>query len=477
MCDNPSADGAETLMPRRLKFDRSKICTKCKELPGNVVIRHAVYCKKCFLQLVTIKFRRGLESTLLPDPSSDPSLRNVLKASGNLLIGLSGGLGSTVLLDLVHRSYNSTSSSSGQDGKPRNRGKQAPQRRKDVWNKVMVGYVEMCAAYPGTKDRTDEARGMVEKCAEIEFVPLRIENVFDGEWWKRMGGKGLQQLSVDLNVDGLKVKIPAETCGTPRDALQSFIASLPTPTAVASLLRTLTRLLLLYAARSTGSSHLLLGTSLTSFSVSLISSIAQGGGFNVREEQEETWKDVRLIRPLRELGGKECATYMWWNELSVLPGGITTTKEQGIGKLTRDFIVGLEKNFPSTVSTVARTCGKLVPKGDTDMACVVCERPAQAGVQEWKTRISIWSRTALAPDEPVKGAKSLAPYLCYGCHTSLTSRSSRGGSGLVPSMALPRWTGENLTQLGRAKDEVREGNRLAMKREIEEFLIDDTEEK
>ena len=38
-----------------------------------------------------------------------------------------------------------------------------------------------------------------------------------------------------------------------------------------------------------GCSHLLLGTNLTSLSVSLLSSISSGGGFNVPEEIFEEW--------------------------------------------------------------------------------------------------------------------------------------------------------------------------------------------
>lgn len=39
-----------------------------------------------------------------------------------------------------------------------------------------------------------------------------------------------------------------------------------------------------------------------------------------------------------------------------------------------DFIVGLEKDFPSTVSTIARTCGKLAPKDEQGENCALCER-------------------------------------------------------------------------------------------------------
>jgi hypothetical protein len=39
-----------------------------------------------------------------------------------------------------------------------------------------------------------------------------------------------------------------------------------------------------------------------------------------------------------------------------------------------DFIIGLERDYPSTVSTVARTCAKLAPKEGIGGICVLCER-------------------------------------------------------------------------------------------------------
>ena len=89
-----------------------------------------------------------------------------------------------------------------------------------------------------------------------------------------------------------------------------------------------------------------MGTPLTSLAVSLISGISQGGGYNVREEAQEDWtpppiskdgneKAIRLVRPLRDVGVKECGTYAWWRGLNVVgrekwPGG-----RQSIGGLTK----------------------------------------------------------------------------------------------------------------------------------------------
>jgi cytoplasmic tRNA 2-thiolation protein 2 len=198
---------------------------------------------------------------------------------------------------------------------------------------------------------------------------------------------------------------------SPVARLRRYILSLPTQTAIPSAVQTLTRLLLLHTAMATGSSHLLLGTSLTSLSISLISSISQGGGFVVREEAQEEWTPripidnrqanghkngtVRVIRPLRDIGMKECAIWAWWNGLTVVGRERFLGGKQSIGALTKgweshtttfvdhlislnfaDFIVGLERDYPATVSTIARTCAKLAPKKGISGLCVLCERCA-----------------------------------------------------------------------------------------------------
>jgi cytoplasmic tRNA 2-thiolation protein 2 len=136
----------------------------------------------------------------------------------------------------------------------------------------------------------------------------------------------------------------------PIATLQAHLCSLPTATAVLSTLSTLTRLILLYTSYSIGASHLVLGTSLTSLSISLISSISQGGGFVVPQAIQEEWippfvgntpgttswrGEVRLIRPLRDVGMKECTAWVWWHQLSVVEKQRIPISGRTIGKLTK----------------------------------------------------------------------------------------------------------------------------------------------
>lgn len=78
--------------------------------------------------------------------------------------------------------------------------------------------------------------------------------------------------------------------------------------------------------------------------------------------------------------------------------------------------------------------------------------PLPQGVQEWKSQISIRSRqdsvSEIANSNASSSDWSLAPHLCYACHATLTSRSSRAPPSIFPgpdnpsttSIELPAWT-------------------------------------
>jgi len=84
-----------------LSFDMQSIASTLNlSLSSHVqTINH----RECFFPLISLRFRRALEPHVNPTPQLHR--RKGLKASGNLLVGFSGGLGSSVLLDLVHKTY------------------------------------------------------------------------------------------------------------------------------------------------------------------------------------------------------------------------------------------------------------------------------------------------------------------------------------------------------------------------------------
>jgi cytoplasmic tRNA 2-thiolation protein 2 len=224
------------------------------------------------------------------------------------------------------------------------------------------------------RDRTDEIRAVVKGYDKLDFISLRIEDAFNDDWWEGIGGQPPKKdLGVDATNEGqftsdmvaswadyslvfmldlfLSALPGAASNRSPVSRLRRYISSLPTQTAILNAIQTLTRLLLLHTALSTGSSHLLLGTSLTSLSISLISSISQGGGFVVKEEAQEEWAprvsansrqvnghkngSIRVIRPLRDIGMKECAIWARWSGLTVVGHDRSSGGKQSIGALTK----------------------------------------------------------------------------------------------------------------------------------------------
>jgi cytoplasmic tRNA 2-thiolation protein 2 len=137
-------------------------------------------------------------------------------------------------------------------------------------------------------------------------------------------------------------------------------------------------------------------------------------------------------------------------------------------------------------------------------------RPAQHDVQAWKASISIrsYQEAALAvsggnarpphlsKDEimnlttrPIKNVtsaqQSLTPLLCYACHTTLTSRGTRGGIATTPQpppgqfptqvLPLPMWVHNHIIDHdhGRIALQTTKLTEKEMKAEIEDFLLPD----
>ncbi|CAE6410400.1 unnamed protein product [Rhizoctonia solani] len=485
-CEDPSA--RPEVMPRKPKYDRDPVCVRCRnaDVPASIVVRHSVYCRTCFVTQMGHKFRRCLEPLINPPQPGPPPgsrgvpLRPVLKAAGDLLVAFSGGSGSSLLLDLVHESYFTPAQLDPA------RGTKAKSKRENVWSTARVAFVDTSAAYPGAPDRTEDARLLVSRYPHFTFVPLRIENAFDTTWATSIGFH-LRESSVGIDLGSEDLPAMRLPIGTnPTNALLVYLSSQPSSSARTTALRNLTRLLLQYTAQHTKSSHLLMGGSLTSYAVDLLDAVATGAGFSIRQVGEETWEGIRIVRPLREITDKEVAAGCWWRRVEVMPANVMAREDNGITRLTKAFITGLDRDFPSTVHTIARTCEKLAPKGGmSDSNCPLCARPVQPGVQAWKAQIAIrtfepedrvfpLSSSAVNSDgghprfdtrpgsdsvnandslpPPMNGSTqmnesipsnttpTLAPLLCYACHTQLTSR------GRVPvakrttdQVVLPIW--------------------------------------
>ncbi len=109
---------------------------------------------------------------------------------------------------------------------------------------------------------------------------------------------------------------------------------MPTQTAVKDGSRLLTRRLLERTATSLGATHLLLGRSMSSLSMSLLASVCSGRGFTIADERHSSSGGIISFNPLKDLGSKECAAYAWWNDLQIVTSPVMRDSRTGTGTRT-----------------------------------------------------------------------------------------------------------------------------------------------
>uniref|UniRef100_A0A2I3G5H6 Cytoplasmic tRNA 2-thiolation protein 2 n=1 Tax=Nomascus leucogenys TaxID=61853 RepID=A0A2I3G5H6_NOMLE len=143
--------------------------------------------------------------------------------------------------------------------------------------------------------------------------------------------------------------------------------------------------LILHMARAHGYSKVMTGDSCTRLAIKLMTNLALGRGAFLAWDtgfSDERHGDVVVVRPMRDHTLKEVAFY---NRLFSVPSVFTPAvdtkapEKASIHRLMEAFILRLQTQFPSTVSTVYRTSEKLVkaPRdgpaaGDSSPRCLLC---------------------------------------------------------------------------------------------------------
>ncbi|KAF6077193.1 cytosolic thiouridylase subunit 2 [Phyllostomus discolor] len=150
------------------------------------------------------------------------------------------------------------------------------------------------------------------------------------------------------------------------EALSRLFNSVKTLTAKEELLQTLRTHLILHVARTHGYSKVMTGDSCTRLAIKLMTSLALGRGAFLAWDtgfSDERHGDVVVVRPMRDHTLKEIAFY---NRLFAVPSVFTPAidtkapEKSSIHRLMEAFVLRLQAQFPSTVSTVYRTSEKLV---------------------------------------------------------------------------------------------------------------------
>ncbi|KAH8895095.1 glycoside hydrolase [Thozetella sp. PMI_491] len=224
--------------------------------------------------------------------------------------------------------------------------------------------------------------------------------------------------------------------------MQALFESLPSNTSKADILRLLTRNILLSRALSQSCHALLLGHSTTSLAELTLAETAKGRGFSLPwqvhdgpvpvlnyPESEgsasdgtrrgETAGNIPMYSPLRDLLRKELVTYSGLTSpplTEVIPkdaertGAVVSHKELSIEEVMSRYFAEVEQNYPSVVANVAKTTGKL-DRIEAEERCGLCNMLLdEQGDERWRGEIG--------DDDGVAGSVWNLP-LCYGCKRSI----------------------------------------------------------
>ncbi|KAF9411044.1 Cytoplasmic tRNA 2-thiolation protein 2 [Podila epigama] len=249
-----------------------------------------------------------------------------------------------------------------------------------------------------------------------QFHGLRIEDIYDPEWTDSTCFEAVASLVTSLPKQELAIPsqapellsrlLPTKASSLSREVkitkLKALLNAFTTLTAKETILHHFRSSLLTQQAKKSGCTLLALGDSATRVAIQIISLTAIGRGYSLPYETalESKWvPDCKVIRPLKDCLTKELELCCKLNNLEVIEHHAadleytmgTKAEVKSIHRLTEKFITGLDKEFPSTVATVCRTAAKLTAPEAAHYKnrCPLCQGPVQAGVQEWKSRISV----------------------------------------------------------------------------------------
>uniref|UniRef100_A0A8C4SIF0 Cytoplasmic tRNA 2-thiolation protein 2 n=2 Tax=Erpetoichthys calabaricus TaxID=27687 RepID=A0A8C4SIF0_ERPCA len=388
MCDLDEGSNEDSMGRDSVKRISSK-CMKCKESPALLIIRVGdAFCRNCFKEYFVHKFRAMLGKNRLVFPGE------------KVLLAVSGGPSSSSLLfqvqeGLSHKASKKLRFVPGivhiEEGAAC--GKTLEERTKIVADlksifstsgfPFVIVYLEEVFSLPSSvlqsifslpteKDDLykDAVAGFMQSCHTSVKKNLCHETVAQ-ETTLTEDHTHASLLSThahanETSISAFRGKFPFSPEQT--EAVKKLFASMKTLTAKEEMLQTLRKHLILYTARIKGYSKVMMGDSCTRLAVKLLANICLGRGAFLAMDtgfSDPRHGDITIIRPMREYSAKEIAFY---NKLfgvpSVFTAGLNTKapEKASIQHLTESFIVKLQADFPSTVSTIYRTSEKLNPR-------------------------------------------------------------------------------------------------------------------
>ena len=301
-------------------------CKKCKKEKAVLVLRlRDAYCKDCFVTASTHKFRSTLGKN------------KALRPGDKVLVAFNGSSASLALLHLL--------------------AKDEPEGKKKVSISVSVLIIDEGFGID-SDERTKVVNDLIKTAQPFEF-PIYVsalecdDHIWEASFYKSPSEDQTAEVRLEFPED---VEI----------------------TALESSLTSLKKKMIMKAAEELQIEKVITAETTTSLAVSLMTGLATGRGAQLADDvafKEPLTSQIGFYRPMREFSKKETVLYCLLHGLD-LPRTFPTfstgkSKFCSIEKLTEDFVLGLQEDFPATVPTIFKTGGKL-ETSDKKNVCKIC---------------------------------------------------------------------------------------------------------
>uniref|UniRef100_A0A8C3UMF2 Cytoplasmic tRNA 2-thiolation protein 2 n=1 Tax=Catharus ustulatus TaxID=91951 RepID=A0A8C3UMF2_CATUS len=385
-CPGTGGAGPGVAGDRPCPHSHPRTCMKCGQGTAALVIRVGdPFCRSCFREYFVHKFRAMLGKNRVIFPGE------------KVLLAVSGGPASSAMVRQV------------QEGLSR----EAAKRLRFVPGLV---YVEEGAVRRQSPEQREQSLAQMEtllKATGFPYYLIHLEEALElppsilqpgpertstpgpsGPSYKEAVDSFIQQQRQDgdtgTSLPGHSSQdTAAGPSATPRlpdaaqtqELLRSFEAA-GTATAREELLEMLRTHLIMQTARDRGYTKVMTGESLTRVAIKLLTNLSLGRGAFLAVDTgftDQRHGDVMVVRPMRDYTAKEIAFYNRFFSVPtvIVPPLFTKRREKpSIHQLVERFLLGLQEEFPSTISTVYRTGEKLSPEpakaSSESQRCLLC---------------------------------------------------------------------------------------------------------
>ncbi|EEB06259.1 cytosolic thiouridylase subunit Ctu2 [Schizosaccharomyces japonicus yFS275] len=362
------------------------LCKKCKA-KAVIEARSDAFCEACYIRSIENKIRRQFE--LLR-----PNL--VDKCSKKALVCVSGGLNSMAMLETVYylSSY-----------------------REDNY-RPMFG--DLIAVHLQLPTSTVEEEDMIRTVIKQKYPKCAYVYVSEHEYMSQC---------TYVNALGSQVREPAVSTA---ETEQTNFLNVSSTTSRQDLLHRMRDRVLLQLAHENHCDTLVYGDSASTLAAKTLELVAEGRGHAIPAStgvctRPAVAPDVAILRPLREVLEQELRSYMGMKGLQFvsreLDSRLTTMFD-----VSKNYFLNLGEQFPSLVSTIVRTSGKLSAPQD-GVCCRLCLLPMQENTHSWLNSTTVQHPTNLELSD--EACKQQRDDVCYGCMVSL--------GGLKAPLAWPRF--------------------------------------